>query len=126
MKGPKKSIPRALRFVLLELALEARATRGRLDLPLDWTTLDAVHDLLGGNRKEVRLALEIFQKPDADGAQPIRILKNSTRHELVIAKWEQWAGPKSSAERVAKHREIKRLATGVTLHDVTAETPTVQ
>ena len=121
-KGPKKSLPRGVRFVLLELSLEARPTRGVLDLPVHWPTLKAVHDLLGGNRKEIKKALEEFQKPDELGLKSIEIERDETKHRLILTKWEEWAGPKSSAERVHEHRERKKnngLASPVTLHPVT-------
>lgn len=124
MKGPKKSIPRAIRFVLLELSLEARPTNGVLDLPVKWETLRAVHDLLGGNRREIRLALEIFSKPDETGQKVIEIVRDRVVHKLVITKWPQWAGPKSSTDRVREHRRNKALANDVTFHGETDETPT--
>lgn len=121
-KGPKKSLPRGVRFVLLELSLEARPTRGVIDLPLDWGTLDAVHDLLGGDRAEVKRALEAFTKVDDTGVSPIEIVKTSAIHRLKLTKWNDWAGPKSSAERVADYRERKKngkIEPAVTLHPVT-------
>ncbi len=125
-KGPKKSIPRGVRFVLLELSLEARGTEGVLDLPITWDTVEAVHDLLGGNRRELREALKIFQKPDETGRPALRIERNPSAHRLIITKWHEWAGPKSSTERVRQHRENKRLGVAVTFHDETAEPPTQQ
>lgn len=122
-KGPKKSIPRGIRFVLLELSLEARATQGVIDLPLDWDTLDAVHDLLGGDRREIRKALQIFSLRDSTGVGAIEIIKDASRHRIVITKWEEWAGPKTSTERVRVHRDNKRLEKNETLHGVSPETP---
>jgi hypothetical protein len=119
VKGPKKYLPRGVRFVLLELSLEARPSRGIIDLPIHWSTLKGVHDLLGGNRREIKKALEEFQKPDELGQTAIRIERDESKHRLIITKWEEWAGPKSSAERVAAHRERQKngaLANGVTLH----------
>ena len=124
-KGPKKSVRRGVRFVLLELSLEARATRGILDLPLAWTTVQAVHDLIGGDIREIRDAIQIFQIPDAAGAQVLKIERSAARHTLQILKWEDWAGPRSSTERVAEHRKRKEtegLDPPPALHGVTDET----
>jgi hypothetical protein len=126
MKGPKKSIPRALRFVLLELSLEARPTAGVLDLPVKWETLRAVHDLLGGNRREVREALKIFSLPDESGQKVITIDRDFVTHRLTINKWREWAGPKSSTDRVREHRKNKGLGEPVTFHGETDVTPTGQ
>ncbi len=116
-KGPKRGLPRALRFVLLELSLEARATRGRLDLCPGWTTLNAVHDLIGGDRLEIAQALDAF----ADDA--LVVVNDGAEHSLTIPRWEEWAGPKTDAERQASRR-ARDSVTKVSLHPVTAVTPT--
>lgn len=103
-KGAKRSIPRGVRFVLLELSLEARSKSGVIHLPLEWSTEKAVHDLLGGNRREIVAALKVFTKPDEDGVAPIEIVRDPTRHRLVVSKWAVWAGPKSSTQRVREMR----------------------
>lgn len=107
-KGKKRSLPRGVRFVYLELALEARATGGTIELPIDWTTLDAVHDLLGGKRSEVKDALEAFTKIDDTGVSPLKVVRDLTEHTIIVTKWIEWAGPKSSTERVRKHRELSK------------------
>jgi hypothetical protein len=109
-KGKKRSLPRGVRFVYLELALEARATEGTIELPLEWDTLDAVHDLLGGGRAEIKNALEAFTKVDDTGVSPLEIVKNSTQHALIVTKWGEWAGPKSSTRRVREFRERQKNA----------------
>ncbi|MES2359944.1 MAG: hypothetical protein V4529_16515 [Gemmatimonadota bacterium] len=126
-KGPKKGLPRAVRFVLLELSLESRATRGVIDLPPTWDTVDAVHDLIGGNKREIAVALKAFTSESLDEDNAISIEKSVGVHRIVVKKWTEWAGPKSCAERVADHRERKRaLATEETLQPVTPVTPTGQ
>lgn len=105
LKGAKKGWPRAVRFILLELCHEARPTDGTLEFPVEWDTLTAVHDRLGGDRKEIRKALTFLQIPDATGAQVIQIERDETKHRLKIVKWETWSGPKSGAERVELHRK---------------------
>jgi hypothetical protein len=142
-KGPKRALPRAVRFVLLELSLEARVTKGVLDLPVEWTTLEAVHDLLGGDRDEIAAALKAF----TESKDPtIEVERSESVHQLRILKWEPWAGPKTDAERQKEYRCRKRdsgngsAVTSVTdrhdasvtpvtlppLHPVTAVTPTGQ
>lgn len=101
-KGPKKGIPRAERFVLLELSLESRPTMGVLDLPLRWSTVDAIHDLIGGNRDEIEAALATF-------AGDAFIIENSALvHRLTIPNWDKWAGPKTNAERQRLYRDRHR------------------
>jgi hypothetical protein len=119
-KGAKRGLPRGVRFVLLELSLEARPGHGVLDLPLGWTTEKAVHDRIGGNRKEINRALKEFTKPDADGVQVLRIERDETKHRLIISKWSLHAGPKSSTPRVQLHRDRKRYAELATDETVTA------
>lgn len=116
-RGPKRALPRGVRFVLLELSLEARQTQGRLDLPVGWETLDAVHDLLGGNRDEIEAALFAFM------GDAIIVERTGTAHTLTIAKWDEWAGPKTGAERQRDFRDRHRV-TGPALQPVTPVTPT--
>ncbi len=107
VKGPKRAIPRELRFVLLELSLESRATRGVLDLSPRCSTLDAVHDLLGGNRQQIEDALAEFCGSEDD--EPAIVIERSAKaHRLIIPKWDEWAGPKTGAERMAEMRERER------------------
>ncbi len=123
-KGPKKSIARGIRFVLLELSLESRNTQGVIDLPPDWDTLDALHDMLGGDRREIRKALEIFSIRDSSGVAAIEIIKDALRHRCVITKWAEWAGPRSGAERQADYIKNKRLHDSERHSPVTEVTPT--
>jgi len=124
-KGAKKGLPRAVRFVLLELCHEARPTQGVLHLPPEWDTISAVHDRIGGNRKEIRLALEILQIPDSTGSQVLQIVRVATEHRLEIVKWDEWVGPKSSTERshlsrtrAADSNKHAQLTKAKTLHAV--------
>lgn len=122
MRGKKRSLPRGVRFVYLELALEARANAGSIELPPEWDTVTAVHDLLGGKRSEIKTALEEFQKVDDDGVSPLKIVQDSSKHTLIVSKWSDWAGPKSSTKRVREFRERQKnaqLAANATLHVVT-------
>lgn len=108
MKGPKRGLPRGVRFVLLELSMEARSKGGVLDLSLAWDTERAVHDLIGGNRREIKQALKAFTTIDEDGLPPIEIVRDANKHRLIIKKWERWAFGKTSTGRVQELRERQR------------------
>jgi hypothetical protein len=120
-KGAKKGWPRAVRFILLELCHEARPTNGVLEFPVEWDTLTAVHDRLGGNRKEIRVALAKLQETDATGTQVIQIERDQTEHRLKIVKWDSWSGPKSGAERTEDYRkrEVEKRTASQPVNDVT-------
>jgi hypothetical protein len=109
VRGPKRGIPRAQRFVLMELCLLARPHQGRIDLPLGMSDIDAVHDLLGGDRKEVVAALRTF----TSGEEPALCFEGEPgRRKLMIPSWDRWnerpeaAG--ASTARAARCRAKKR------------------
>lgn len=108
VSGRKKAWPRAVRFVLLELSLEARATGGVIEFPPEWTTLDAVHDLLGGDRRELSRALKLFEVRDEFEQPTIEIERDLLRHRLKITKWREHAGPRRGSERTADWRARKK------------------
>jgi len=125
-KGPKKGWPRAVRFVLLELAREARRTHGVLRFPPGWDLIRAVHDLLGGDRREIRKALTLFQIRDDLGQSVIEIERDVSELRLRITKFSKWAGPKTNAERQAEFKENRRLQDNERYRQVTEVTPTGQ
>lgn len=51
-QGAKRGLSRATRFIFLELSLESREGCGWIRSPVGMTDLDALHDILGGNKKE--------------------------------------------------------------------------
>jgi 5-methylcytosine-specific restriction endonuclease McrA len=57
-EGEKANIPRATRFVYMELLLEARRGERFVRLPPGWPLLKAVANTLGGNRRELKRALD--------------------------------------------------------------------
>ena len=128
-KGNKRGLRRGVRFVYLELALEARRRSGIIDLTVGWATEKAVHDLIGGNKREIKQALVAFTKPDEDGVAPIEIVRDQSKHRLILTNWAKWAAPKSSTQRVREWRERQRnthLESDETLQDVSTrngETP---
>lgn len=103
-KGAKRGIPRASRFVLMELSLLCRPDRGSVALPLGMSDVNGVCDLLGGNRREVAEALRTFV---ADGT--IVLEGGEGARTLRIANWATWnAGtveaPGASTQRSREHR----------------------
>lgn len=113
VQGRKKAIARGVRFVLLELSLEARPTHGVLEFPTEWDTVKAVHDLIGGDRREIKKALTVFQIPDEFGLPTIEIDRDMSHHSLKIIKWEDYAGPKSSTERSQVSRAKSAAASDI-------------
>jgi len=112
--GTKRGIPRAQRFVLMELSLKARRLGGRVELPSGMSYIDAVHDLLGGNRKEIADALATF---GAEVEPVITFATEGTRRYLVLTSWQKWnpggEAPGASTERSRRSREAMRAAATV-------------
>lgn len=103
--GSKRGIKRALRFVYMELSLAARKSkvRGKILLPKGMSDLDAVHDVIGGDRREIAAALKEFMS----GEEPSLSFETlgTTDRYLVVTNWHRW-NPNSdiSTPRVEKHR----------------------
>lgn len=111
-RGAKRAIPRAHRFVFLEICLLARDGRGVVDLRADIPLVDALHAELGGGRKEraeIAKSIENLTLPTRDGAPMIRISEESGVRRLEIPSWERWNGPDSSADRAKKYREKAKV-----------------
>ena len=109
-KGNNRVIRRAHRFVFLELCLEAYELRGRIAIPTGVDVVDAVHDILGGNRREIEEALQIWMTPGGpDEPAALQIDQNGSKRELVVTNWAFWNDRDISTDRVRKHRENKRL-----------------
>lgn len=105
-EGEKRGLPRALRFVYMELSYLARPKKGLVELPRGMSDLDAVHDVLGGNKREVAAALKLFMLPLEEGDAPmLRITTADTKRYLEVVAWKKWnPASDSSAERVAAFR----------------------
>ncbi len=109
-RGKHRGIPRALRFVFLELAHEARPGRGVVELPAGMTLLDGAHDILGGDRREPARALELYTAgPDRD-APSLIVEGEAGALRLRIPSWEAWNRVDDSAERTREYRRKKREA----------------
>lgn len=121
-RGAKRGLPRAVRFVFLELCLEARPGRGAMDLPVGMNDLDALHDVLGGNRKEISDAVRLLTtipKATSDEPEPramIELTGEEGARRLTIPSWEAWNSqyerPGSSTERSRKSRASRAGGSG--------------
>ena len=106
-QGAKRGLPRAVRFVYLELCHEARAGRGVVPLPVGMGDLEGLQDLLGGDRSEVKRALALL----TSGSDPLLTLSGPDgERSIVVVSWAKWnAGavepPGASTARSQRHRE---------------------
>jgi hypothetical protein len=113
--GAKRGLPRAVRFVFMELCLASRPGRGVIDLPIGMQDLDAIHDILGGNRDEVAEAMRLLTtvpRPTADDRKPramVELAGEDGARRLTIPSWATWnsgqESPGASTERSRKHRK---------------------
>jgi hypothetical protein len=104
--GDKRGIPRAWRFVYMELSHEARERGGWVALPIGMTDLAGVQELLGGNRREVAEAIKFY----TSGTEPsLAFADVEGKRSIVVHNWRKW-NPKSddSGPRVALHRAEKK------------------
>lgn len=120
-KGAKRGLPRATRYVYMELSLEARPGRGRIELPREGTLVSAIHDLIGGNRRELTTALRQL----LDGKHSMVVVEETaTTRVLVIPTWEAWNANDTSTKRVRAFRERQKGSGNgnETFHSVSPET----
>lgn len=109
-KGAKRSLPRATRFIFLELALLARDRSGEILLAPGMKDVDAVHDLLGGNRREVADALrQLGTVLPGDEDPLVAFVDDGHARYLVIPSWNRENAPPkekpgASTERSRRHR----------------------
>jgi hypothetical protein len=110
-KGRKRALSRATRFIYMELSQDARPGRGVIELRADVSIAAAVHDLIGGDRKEIDKAMPALmaEQPEEDRAM-IEIEEGPGWRRLVVVAWESWNTVDVSTERVRKHREEKKRA----------------
>ena len=86
-QGAKRGLPRATRFIFMELCHEARPGRGVIELPLGMGDVDAIQDVLGGNAKEVREAVAKLTV----GPEPMLVFEGSEgSRKLLIPSWQRW------------------------------------
>ncbi len=110
-KGAKRGIPRAVRFIYLELAQESRPYHGRLPLPIGFKNdVDAVHDVLGGSKREIAKALELLTRSDDEGSAMISIEGEPGQRCLVVCAFDRWVRADTSTERTRKWRSNRNKA----------------
>jgi hypothetical protein len=93
----------------MEISLEARKRRGYILLPFGMSDVDAVHDILGGNRKEIDQALTLLSSPP----EPmISFEPMENGRALVVTTWGRWNPvDQTAAERAQRYRKRKRGVT---------------
>lgn len=104
-KGKKRGLPRAARFIYLELASEARPLRGVVELPVGMSFDDGLHDVLGGDRRELLRLFPLLTVSGTDGEEPMVVVEGAAgAWRIVIPSWDRWNGGDDSADRVRAHR----------------------
>lgn len=110
-RGAKRGLPRAVRMVFIELCLEVRmgGVDGALRLPFGFKSdIDAVHDIVGGERREVAAALDLLSK-NVDGDGPMIVLDGPPGARiLTIPSFAESVTVASSRERMRKLRKKRR------------------
>ena len=109
-RGDKRGLPRAVRFIYLELSLEARPFGGRIPLPRGFKSdVDAIHDILGGKRSEIEHALALLTAPldlsDPSERPMIEVSGPPERRVLTVVAHETYVKRDLSTPRTRKHRE---------------------
>lgn len=108
-EGDKRGLPRAVRFVYLELSLLSRSFEGELPLPRGFKSdIDAVHDMLGGKRSEVVVALALLTVP-MDPTNPkdeplLKLAGPPERRVLIVTSFKNYVARDKSAPRMRKLR----------------------
>jgi len=122
-------VPRAYRFVFLELCHEAKRLDGVVELPHGAKDhIDGIAQLLGGNTRETRRALRflITNRP-----KTIEFTASPGGRQVLVRGWSRHNPTCSSAERVRKHRAKNQGSRPLTppnvtpgpLHVTVTETP---
>lgn len=121
MRGKWRGVPRAWRFVLLELSLESKPLGGVIELPYGATDpIEALVDLLAGpsrkERKEVRDAILFLSQPgvesitfeDANSAIATPFDAKTVAKRARIPSYSTWNSLSSSTFRMRESRELDR------------------
>jgi len=110
-QGAKRALPRATRFIFMELSLKSRKKRGTLDVRHDLPLVDAIHDVLGGGAKEKREIAEavpyLTTAPDGDDAMVV-VLEGPGWRRLMLPSWEAYNRVDDSKERAQRYRDKKK------------------
>lgn len=105
-KGSKRALPRATRFVFLELLLEARDLDGSVEIRSDLDVPAAIYDLIGGSLGEIAEAMSALS-----AAGMVVVEQTDGGRFVTVPSWERWNRTEPSTGRVKRHREMKRTAT---------------
>lgn len=104
-RGAKRGLTRSARFIFLELCIETRPGKGVIALPIGMSDLDAIHDMLGGNKREIAEALPTLTA----GTEPmIAVADGPDGRSLTVPSWNRWNAVDLSTARVTKHRKASR------------------
>lgn len=105
----KDEIPRAVRFVYMEISLkvrqrgpDVRGDDGYVRIKRSLSDVDAIWDLIHGDRTEIEAAVPILIRE-----QMLRFERGGTEAYAVVPGWRRW-NALTGQERVAKHRDAKR------------------
>jgi hypothetical protein len=105
----RRELSRVARMIYLEISHEARAGRGTFRIRSDLPLLDAVHDALGGGRKERRELTEAWPQltatSPADPDPLVKVDDSRGARRIVVESWGELFGGDTSAERMRKSRE---------------------
>lgn len=119
--GEKRGLSKATRFIYLELSHEARARRGVVVLPRGMSDVDAVHEIVGGIRRETREAVKALT---AEPGPMIAFEEHEGKRMLVVLNWAKW-NPRdgTGAERQERLRNARRngLSNGTSNGHVTPD-----
>jgi hypothetical protein len=99
LKGKLRGLSRAARFVYCELALHARAGRGRIELPVGMDDIAAVHDVVGGDRHELTCTLSQLAQFEIEGAPLLGFEGPPGGRVLVVVGWSERFGVDEPARR---------------------------
>jgi hypothetical protein len=113
-EGAKRGLPRAARFIFLELSRLSRPKRGVIHLTPGMTDVDAVHDAIGGSRKEIAESLKCLTSPLPGETEPmLRVDDRNGARLLVVLQWEKWNPVDvTSTERQRRKRDKDRDGNG--------------
>jgi hypothetical protein len=111
--GAKRSMPRAARFIFMELSLLARPRGGTLDVRHDLPIVDAIHDTLGGGvreRKEVVDAWPRLTAAPAGDSPMVLVVEGEGWRRILIPSWEAYNTVDDARSRAQRYRDKKKDA----------------
>jgi hypothetical protein len=107
-QGDKRAIPREARYIYLELSLLAREFNGVVPISKRLDVVDAIHDLIGGDRRQIEDSIEYLFHSDENDEPMLSVAHDGTKRVIRINAWQSWNVSDDSAERVRRYREKKK------------------